>query len=79
MSEPVRILAIAAVRWAAARLDIGRAPRTLTQRAQGRRRVEGAGAHLKVIGLKDHTALCRPEILKAQDDFLKTGRFIGHL
>ena len=56
----VRVLAVAAVGRAARRLDVGGVPRLGAERAQRRRRVEGAGADLHVVGLQDHAALLGP-------------------
>src|SRR5579859_2326223 len=78
MLQPVRVLAIAAVGGTAAGLDESGAPGGLVERAQGRRRMEGAGPHFQVIGLQNHAALRRPELLEAQDDVLETFRLVGH-
>ena len=75
--QPVRVLAIAAVRRPARGLHIGGAPRLGPERAQRRRRMEGAGAHLHVVGLQDHAALLRPVSLQRQDQRLEAGLGIG--
>ena len=69
--QPVGVLAVAAVGRPARRLDIGGVPGLGPERAQGGRRVEGAGAHLHVVGLQDHAALLRPIALQAQDQVLE--------
>ena len=74
MLEPVRILAVAAVGRAAAGLDEGGLPRIGAERAQGRRRVEGARAHLHVVGLEDDAALLAPIIVERQDQPLERER-----
>ena len=83
MLQPVGVLAVAAIGGAAARLDIGGAPGLRPQGAQRGGGVEGAGAHLHIIGLQDHAALARPELVQAQDQFLETrfagGRYLGQL
>ena len=73
----VRAVAVAAVGRAARRLDIGRRPGRGPERAQRRRRVEGAGADLHVVGLQDGAALGRPVGLQAQDDLLEALRGVG--
>jgi hypothetical protein len=55
--QPVGVLAVAAVLGPARGLHIGRVPRLRAERAQRRRRVEGAGADLHVVGLQDDAAL----------------------
>ena len=76
--QPVGVLAVAAVGRPARGLDIGGAPRLGPERAQRRRRMKGAGAHLDIIGLQDHAALPRPEILQLEDQRLKAhGRASG--
>ena len=71
--KAVGILAVAPVggppRW----LNVGRLPRPRTKRAQRRRRVEGAGAHFHVIGLKDRAPLFGPEALQLEDQMLEAG------
>ncbi len=76
--KPVRILAIAAVLRAARGLDISRAPRPGAERAQGRRRVERARAHLHIIGLENEATLPRPVVLERQDEILKC-LCLGHV
>ena len=62
--QPVGIFAVAAVLGPARGLHIGRIPGLRPERAQRRRGMEGAGAHLHVVGLQDHAALLRPEPLQ---------------
>ena len=69
--QPVGVLAVAAVLGPARRLHIGRVPRLRPERAQRRRRVKGAGAHLHVVGLQDHAALLGPEALQREDQALE--------
>ena len=52
--QAVGVLAIAAVGGPARGLHVGHAPGLGPQRAQHRRRMQGAGAHLDVVGLQDH-------------------------
>ena len=74
MLEPVGVLAVAAVGRAAAGLDEGGVPRLGPERAQRRRGVEGARAHLHVVGLEDQAALLAPIIVERQDQLLEGGR-----
>ena len=83
--EPVGVLAVAAVLRPARRLDIGGLPRTRPERAERRRRMKRAGAHLDVIGLQDGAAVVRPIALKRQDQALERalrahvrGQVFGH-
>ncbi len=69
--QPVGVLAVAAVAWAARGLHIGGVPGLGAERAQRRGGVEGAGAHLHVVGLQDHAALVGPELLERQDEALE--------
>ena len=69
--QPVRVLAVAPVLGPARGLHIGGVPGLRPERAQRRRRVEGAGAHLHVVGLQDHAALLGPEALQRQDQVLE--------
>ena len=69
--QPVGVLAVAAILRPARRLHVGSIPRLRSQRAQGRGRVEGAGAHFHVVGLQDQAALACPVILQGQDQVLK--------
>src|SRR3546814_17502224 len=71
MLEPVRVLAIAAVRGPAARLDIGDVPRLGAQAAQGRRGMKGPRPHAHVIRLQDRAAARAPVIVQRQDHVLK--------
>ena len=70
----VRAVAVAAVGRAARGLDVGRRPGRRAEGAQRRRRVEGAGADLHVVGLQDGAALRGPVGLQAQDDLLEAAR-----
>ena len=71
MLQPVGVFAIAPIGRPARRLDIGGAPRIRAQRPQGRGGMEGARAHLDVVGLQDHAALLGPEILQTKDQRLE--------
>ena len=77
MLQAVGVLAIAAVRWAAARA----AHRPLsTGAARGRAASSRYGtcrAHLHVVGLEDHATLLRPEALERQDQPWK--EFLGSI
>ena len=69
--QAVGVFAVAAVLGPARRLHIGRVPRLRPERAQGGRGMEGAGAHLHVVGLQDHAALLGPEPLQSEDKALE--------
>ncbi len=56
---------------AAGGLHIGRPPRLRSQGPEEGCRVEGAGAHLEVVGLLDHASLRGPVALEGKDQFLK--------
>src|SRR3546814_13433839 len=72
MLETVGVLAIATVGGAAARLDVGGLPGIGAERAQGGGGMEGAGAHLDVVGLQDEAAPIAPIIVEGQDQLLET-------
>ena len=72
--DPVGVLAVAAVVGADARLDVGDVPRLGAEHAQERRRVHGARADLRVVGLPDERAAGRPELVQAQDRVLERDR-----
>ncbi len=74
VAEPVRVLAVAPVGGAHARLHVGRAPGTGVQAAQEGGGIEGAGADLGVVRLDDDAPLSLPEGLQAADDLLERGR-----
>ena len=76
--QPVGVLAVAAVGRPARRLHVGAAPGLGPERAQGRRRMEGAGADLHVVGLQDDAAALRPERLQRQNEGLEGGAVAGH-
>ena len=69
--QAVRVVAVAAVLRAAARLHVRRLPRLGPERAQERRRVAGAGADLHVVGLQQRAALAVPVFLQAEDQLLE--------
>ena len=69
--QPVRVLAVAAVLGATARLHVGGLPRLGPESAQERRGVAGAGADLHVVGLEQRAAALGPVRLQAQDDLLE--------
>ena len=58
--QPVRVLAVAGVVGAHARLDVGDAPRLRAEHAQEGGRVEGTGADLGVERLHGHSAAFGP-------------------
>ena len=63
--QPVGVLAVAAILGPARGLHVGGVPGLGAERAQGGGRMEGAGAHLHVVGLQDDAALLAPELLQA--------------
>jgi len=68
------MVAIGAILWAASAMaqELGWVQiEARPQRAQRRRGVEGARAHLHVVGLEDRAALGSPVGLQAQDDLLE--------
>ena len=69
--EPVGVLAVAPVAGPAGGLHVGRAPGLGPQAAQRRRGMEGAGADLHIVGLKDDAAALRPIGLQAKDERLE--------
>ena len=71
MLQAEGIIAIAAVRRATARLDVGGRPRLRTDGTQERRRMEGAGAHFHVVGLHDNTAAFGPVLLQLENQVLE--------
>ena len=73
--QAVGVLAVAAVLGAARGLHVGGIPGPRAERAQRRRRVEGAGAHLHVVRLQHDAALLGPERLQRQDEVLE--RLVG--
>ena len=78
--QAVRVLAVAPVLRPARRLDIGGLPGFRPERAQRRRRMEGAGADLHVVRLQDDAALSGPETLQGQDQPLERfGRIEGRV
>ena len=64
--QPVRVLAVAAVLGAAARLHVGGLPGLGAERAQEGRGVAGAGADLHVVGLQQRAALLGPVGLQSR-------------
>src|SRR5215212_5811793 len=70
-AEPVGVLAVAAVGWAAARLDVSGPPRVGPKRAQHGGRMEGPCPHLHVIRLEDHAALIAPIAVEREDQVLE--------
>src|SRR5690606_34026392 len=69
--QPVGVLAVAAVRRAAAGLDVGRIPDFRADGAQEGGGMEGPRTHLHVVGLQDHAALLGPEALQRKDQALE--------
>ena len=69
--EPVRVFAVAAVRGSPGGLHIGHVPGFRSQGPQKGGRVEGAGAHLDVVGLLDDASLGGPVPFEGKDQFLK--------
>ena len=72
-----RIFAIAPIGGAPRGLHISRAPGLRSDGAQKRGRVEGARAHLHVIGLQNHAALVRPVRLQLEYQVLEGARRRG--
>ncbi len=72
--EPVRIFAVAAVRGSPGGFHIGHIPGFGSQGPEKGGRVEGAGAHLEVVGLLDDASLGGPVPFEGKDQFLK-----GHI
>src|SRR5690606_36673056 len=68
--ESVRVVAVAAVGRASARRQPGYVPRRLAQRTQERRRVEGSGADLGVVGGSDDAATLGPVVIESEDYLL---------
>ena len=75
----VGVLAVAAVRRATARLRVAGAPGVGAEAAQGRGRVERAGADLGVVGLHDGAALIGPVPLELEDHVLERKRGFVHI
>ena len=71
MLQAVGVLTVTAVGGAAAGLYIGSVPGFRPDGTQEGGRVEGAGTHFHVQGLKNHAAVLRPEILQSQDQALE--------
>jgi hypothetical protein len=69
--QAVGVLAVPAVLRTARRLHVGRVPRLGADRAQERRGVERARAHLHVVGLEEHASAVTPERLEAEDEVLE--------
>ncbi len=63
LAEPERVVAVAAVRRAARRLDVGHPPGLRPQNAQKSVRVHGARADFEVERLLEHASFARPELL----------------
>ena len=70
--QAVGVLAVTAVLGPPRGLHIGGAPRLGADRTEKGGGVEGAGADFNIVGLEQDTALFVPEVLQAQDDFLKS-------
>ena len=64
MLAAIGVLPVAAVLGPAARLDEGRIERLRTQRAQEGGRIEGGGAFLHVIRLREQAAAAAPIFLQ---------------
>ena len=77
VAQPVGVLPVAPVGGADGGLHVGHLPGIGAQHLEKGRRVEGAGAHLGVVRLPDDAALLGPELLQAQQHFLKSRRFHG--
>jgi hypothetical protein len=67
----VGIVAVAPIGRPPRRLHIGRLPGLAPKGAERGRRVEGAGAHLHVVGLQQDAALARPIALQGEDKVLE--------
>ena len=77
MLQAVGVLAVAAVGGTAARLNVGRFPRCRAKAAQRSGGMEGARAHLVIVGLHDYAAQVRPIALEAQDHVLESQHLRG--
>jgi len=73
MLQAVRVVAIAAVLWAATRLNISGLPRLGAERAQKGRGVRGARADFHVVRLQQRAAALGPVALQGKDGVLKGG------
>jgi hypothetical protein len=69
--EAVRILAIAAVGGAAARLNVGDAVRIGAEHAEKGLGTHRAGPHFHVVGLLNHAAPVGPELFEFEDRLLE--------
>ena len=69
--QPVGVLAVASVRGPAAGLDVGRLPRFRAEGAEQGGGVEGAGAHLHVVGLEHNAAGGGPVAVQSGNNILK--------
>ena len=69
--QTIRIFAVAAVLWAARRLNVRGSPGFRTKRPQERRGVRRTRPDFHVDRLHQSAALAVPVFLQAQDDFLK--------
>ena len=70
--EPVGVLSIAPVGRTARGLHVGNLIRLGAQDAQEGLRGHRTGPDLNVVGLLQHASALRPELLQAQDEFLKS-------
>ena len=69
--QPVRVVAVSAVRRAPRRLDVSDVPGSGPSARRNGRRVVRAGADFRVVRLNDETPPLRPEPLQSEDDVLK--------
>ena len=72
--EAEGIVAVPAIGGPPRGLDIGRAPRLRADRAQERRRMEGARPHFHVVGLQYDASSLRPVALEREDQVLERAR-----
>src|SRR5207248_6098330 len=77
--ESIRILAVSPILWPPRRLHIGGAPRLRTERAEKRRRVRRAGAHLHVVRLQERATLAAPVPLELENDLLERLHRVGRV
>jgi hypothetical protein len=70
--QAVGVVAVAAILGPTRGLHVGGAPGLRPQGTQEGGGVAGAGAHLQIVRLQEHTTLVTPILLQAQDEFLES-------
>ncbi len=76
MLQAVGVVAVTAIRRAARGLHVRGVPSFRADGAQKSGGVEGACAHLHVVGLQDHATLLGPVTLQGEDQSLE-GAYVG--